>query len=90
MENEEALSSDVKRVKVESIKLADETNNTYDYSKGCLPNVSVKYSFSVSVAGKYSFAFGLYQGDNLIDNTLSFYTNTISSAYPTDYGRPTP
>ena len=85
VENEEALSSDVKRVKVESIKLADETNNTYDYSKGCLPNVSVKYSFSVSVAGKYSFAFGLYQGDNLIDNTLSFYTNTISSAYPMSF-----
>ncbi len=84
IENEEALSSDVERVKVESIKLADETNNTFDYSKGYLPSISLKYSFSVSVTGKYSFAFGLYQGENLLD-TRSFYTNTISSAYPMSF-----
>ena len=84
IENEEALSSDVERVKVESIQLADETNNVFDYSKGYLPTISLKYSFSVSVTGKYSFAFGLYQGDNLLD-TRSFYTNTISSAYPMSF-----
>ncbi len=81
IENEEALSSDVERVKVESFGLSDETNNTFDYSKGYLPRVSLDYSFSVSVAGKYSFAFGLYQGEELID-TYSFYTSTITSAYP--------
>ena len=83
VENEEALSSGVERVKVESFKLSDETNNTFDY-KGYLPTVSLNYSFSVSVAGKYSFAFGLYQGETLIDK-YSFYTNTITSAYPMSF-----
>jgi hypothetical protein len=84
VENEEALSSDVERVKVESFKLSDETNNTFNYTNGFLPTVKLSYSFSVSVTGKYSFALGLYQGETLIDS-YSFYTNTITSAYPMSF-----
>lgn len=85
LDEEGNLASDIPRVKVETFQLVDETSNTFDYTGGYLPSIKVKYSFSVSQTGKYGMGYGLYQGENLIDQNSISNSTSLTSAYSLTY-----
>lgn len=68
------------QVVVKSIGIESGTSTTFDYSGSAFNNISVNYSFAVTVPGTYSFGFGLYQGDQRLQES-SFYTANITSSY---------
>ena len=68
------------QVVVKELTFAEGTSTTFDYSGSAFNNISVKYSFAVTVPGTYSFGFGLYQGDQRIQER-SFYSANITSSY---------
>lgn len=79
------FQNDVPRVKVDAFELVDETNNTFDYTSGYLPSINVRYVFSASETGKYSLGYGLYQGDNLIDQHGIVSNSEFTSSYSLTY-----
>lgn len=68
------------QVVVKSFGIASGTSTTFDYSGSAFNNISVNYSFAVTVPGTYSFGFGLYQDDQRFQER-SFYTSNITSTY---------
>lgn len=80
---EEAQQGDTEsseQVMVKDFGIDGSENVTLDYSGSYFSSVSAKYSFAVTIPGTYTFGFGLYQDDQLLQ-VDSFYSEEIASSY---------
>ena len=75
------------QVIVDGLTIDGSTSVTYDYAGSTFSNVSLNYSFAITIPGTFTFGFGLYQGDQRIQE-MNISTYTISSSYTMSFTQP--